>query len=81
MDLSHLHKIELGRRLPTEDQARKLAKFFGVDEMDILARRIADKFHHEFADHPAANDAILMLAEEAGIYSVARRRAGKTIRK
>lgn len=70
MDIAHLHKIELGQRLPTEDQARKLGKFFGVEVTDILARRIAEKFRQEFADQPGATEAILMLAEEAGIYTI-----------
>ena len=68
MDLAHLQKIELGRRLPTETQARKLAGFFRIEVTDFLARRIVERFRQEFADHPAAKDAISMLAEEAGVY-------------
>lgn len=69
MDIAHLHKIESGQRLPTESQAYKLAKFFEIEVTDILARRIAEKFRQEFADQQGATEAILMLAEEAGIYS------------
>ena len=69
MDLAHLQKIELGQRLPTEEQARKLARFFKIEETDVHARRIAEKFRQEFADHPAATEAILLLAEEAGVYA------------
>jgi transcriptional regulator with XRE-family HTH domain len=69
MDLAHLQKIEFGRRLPTEQQTRRLAKFFKLDETDIQARRIAEKFQHEFAESPAAKAAIGILAEEAGIYA------------
>lgn len=68
MDLAHLHKIELGRRLPTEEQTSRLAKFFKLDETETQARRIAEKFQHEFAAHPAAKAAIGFLAEEAGVY-------------
>lgn len=83
MDLAHLQKIELGQRLPTEQQAGRLAKLFGLDETDIQAQRIAEKFWHEFAQHPAAKDAIGILAEEAGVYkgrsakTEGRRRGGK----
>jgi HTH-type transcriptional regulator, competence development regulator len=70
MDLAHLQKIELGQRQPTEEQASRLAKFFKLDETEIQARRIAEKFQHEFAGHPAAKDAISILAEEAGVYKV-----------
>ncbi|TAJ93910.1 MAG: XRE family transcriptional regulator [Gammaproteobacteria bacterium] len=69
MDLTHLHKIELGQRLPTEDQARKLACYFKMEEKDLLARRIVEKFRQEFADGPETTEAILLLAEEAGIYT------------
>ena len=68
MDLAHLHKIEQGQRLPTEEQARRLARFFKLDETETQARRIAEKFRQDFADHPAAREAISILAEEAGAY-------------
>lgn len=68
MDLAHLQKIELGQRLPTEEQTRRLAKFFKLDETEIQARRIAEKFQHEFAENAAAKEAISILAEEAGVY-------------
>jgi transcriptional regulator with XRE-family HTH domain len=70
MDLAHLHKIEQGQRVPTEEQAAHLAKFFKLDETETQARRIAEKFRQEFGDNPAAADAIGILAEEAGVYRV-----------
>jgi len=73
MDLAHLQKIELGQRLPTEEQTASLAKFFGLDERETQARRIAERFRQEFEDHPAARDAIFMLAEEHGVYTVGRK--------
>lgn len=75
MDLAHLQKIELGQRLPTEPQTGRLAKFFKLDETETQARRIAERFQHEFAEHPAAREAIGILAEEAGVYEV---RSAKT---
>jgi transcriptional regulator with XRE-family HTH domain len=68
MDLAHLHKIEQGQRLPTEEQTSRLAKFFKLDETQTQARRIAEKFRQEFAENPAANEAISILAEEAVRY-------------
>ena len=76
MDLAHLQKIELGQRLPTEEQNSRLAKFFKLDETETQARHIAEKFQHEFAEHPAAKEAIGILAEEAGVYK-GRRKGGK----
>jgi len=71
MDLAHLHKIELGQRVPTEAQTSRLAKFFKLDATEAQARRIAEKFRQEFADNPAAGEAIGILAEEAGVYRAA----------
>src|SRR5437016_612780 len=42
MDLAHLHKIETGQRVPTEEQAAALGRFFGIPEQDMAARRIAE---------------------------------------
>ncbi len=71
MHLAHLHKIEHAQRLPTEEQTSRLAKFFKLDETETQARRIAEKFRQEFAENPAAKEAISILAEEAGGYGVA----------
>jgi len=73
MDLAHLHKIEQGQRLPTEEQTSRLAKFFKLDGTETQARRIADKFRQEFGDNPAAADAIGILAEEAAVYGLKRK--------
>jgi transcriptional regulator with XRE-family HTH domain len=77
MDQAHLSKIELGQRVPTEEQTARLAKFFGLDETETQARRIAEKFRQEFRDNPkAVREAICILAESAGIYGAEK--AGKT---
>jgi transcriptional regulator with XRE-family HTH domain len=76
MDLAHLHKIEHGQRLPTEEQTSRLANFFKLDETETQARRIAEKFRQEFAQNMAAKEAISILAEEAGTYA-ASGKAGK----
>jgi transcriptional regulator with XRE-family HTH domain len=61
MDQAHLSKVELGHRVPTEKQAAALARYFGVDSREVEARRIAEKFHQDFADNPAAGKAVQML--------------------
>ena len=69
MDQASLSKIELGQRFPTEEQTKMLAKFFGVDETEALARRMASKFQHDGERTPGAVlKAVQILAEEAGIY-------------
>src|SRR6266436_3005388 len=69
MDPAVLSKVELGQRVPTEEQVSKLARFFHLDETQAQARRIAEKFRHENQSKPkAAQEAVCILAEAAGIY-------------
>src|ERR1041385_4820547 len=64
MDVAVLSKIELGQRVPTEEQTAKFAKFFKVKETEAQGRRIAEKFYHENEGSPAAaREAIQFLAE------------------
>jgi transcriptional regulator with XRE-family HTH domain len=73
MDVALLSKIELGQRLPTEEQTSKLAQFFRLRETEVEARRMAEKFRLENRGSPkAAREAICLLAEEAGIYRAKR---------
>jgi len=72
MDVAHLSKIELGQRTPTEEQASRLAKFFGVSVKEMQARWIAERFRSSYGNYPAAQEAIEILAEEAGIYRIKR---------
>lgn len=68
LDFTLLSRFETGQRLPTEEQADQLAKFFKSSAKQAHALRIAGQFRKKFADHPAARAAILRLAEEEGIY-------------
>jgi transcriptional regulator with XRE-family HTH domain len=74
MDPTLLSKVELGQRVPTEEQMSKLAKFFRLSETEAQGRRIAEKFRHEGEDNPAAaREAVLILAEQAGVYRVKKK--------
>ena len=68
LDFTLLSRFETGERIPTEEQADTLAKFFRTNKTEPHALRIAAQFRRKFADHPAAREAILRLAEEQGIY-------------
>lgn len=68
LDFTLLSRIETGERLPTEEQAETLARFFKADRTEAHALRIAGQFRKRYADHPAARAAILRLAEEEGVY-------------
>jgi len=68
MDQAHLSKVELGQRVLTATQANAIARFFEIDPIEIEARRIVEKFRLEYADNPAAAEAINMLHENPVIY-------------
>lgn len=68
MDQAHLSKVELGQRMLTTDQANAIANFFSVDAKEMEARRIAEKFRFEYANNPAAEQAIHMIQEGIAVY-------------
>lgn len=75
MDSTRLSKIELGQRLPTEDQIVALAKFFGVAVTELESMRMAEKFLSDNGHNPAAAAlAVTRIRESTGEYFVKRRR-------
>ena len=72
MDQAHLSKAELGQRMITVAQARRIARHFGIKEQEMLARRITEKFIQDYREDPAAPKAILMLVEANAIFGLAR---------
>jgi transcriptional regulator with XRE-family HTH domain len=64
MDQAHLSKSELGQRIPTTEQVRKLAGFFQEDVALMEAKRVAEKVMQEVAASPAAEQAMSILREE-----------------
>ena len=72
MDQAHLSKVELGQRMLTTDQANAIANFFSVDAKEMEARRLAEKFRFEYANNPAAEQAILMIQEDIAVYGAKR---------
>src|SRR5437016_2272256 len=54
MDSTQLSKIELGQRLPTQEQAASLARFFRVDEVELESVRMAEKFLSDNGHNPVA---------------------------
>lgn len=67
MDQAHLSKVERGQRALTNAQAIAIAKFFGLDIIEVDARRIAEKFCLDYGDNPAAEQAINMLRANSSI--------------
>ena len=74
MDQASLSKAELGQRLLTKEQVGKLAKLYKVNKTNAEARLMVEKFRQAEEKNPAAaRHALMLLAEEAGIYSVERK--------
>lgn len=62
MDSTLLSKIELGQRLPTEEQTRAFARFFNVSFEDLEAKRLAERFCSHHGDSPAIGKAVVLIA-------------------
>ena len=76
MDSALLSKIELGLRLPTQEQTAALAKFFGVRATELESMRMAEKFIADNGHNPeAAALALARIRESAGEYRVKTKRA------
>ena len=65
MDQAHLSKAELGQRIPTAEQAARLATFFRVAAARMEARRVAERALQEIESSPVAAQALSILREEA----------------
>ena len=63
IDQAILSKIERGQRKPTREQVLKLAKYYKVNENDLLVSWLSDKVIYEVEDEDMALKA-LQLAEE-----------------
>ncbi len=76
MDSTLLSKIELGQRLPTQEQTAALARFFGVATTELESMRMAEKFMNDNGHNPAAAAlALARIRESAGEYFVKNKRA------
>ena len=73
LDFTLLCRFEKGERVPTEEQASSLARFFKADESEAHALRIIKQFRRKYAGNPAARAAILRLAEDEGLYRVRKK--------
>ncbi len=67
IDQAILSKIERGQRKANREQVIKLAKFFKINENDLLVNWLSDKLVYELADEEMALKA-LQVAEEKIMY-------------
>ena len=66
MDSTLLSKLELGGRLPTDDQAAALARYYRIPADDMRSRVVAGRILQQFGDDPMLHDAISIVREETG---------------
>lgn len=82
MDSTLLSKIELGQRLPTQEQTAALAKFFRVALTELESMRMAEKFLSDNGHNPAAAAlAVARIRESAGEYFVKTKRTAASKRR
>jgi transcriptional regulator with XRE-family HTH domain len=89
LDSTLLSKLELGDRLPTDQQAAALARHYGLAGAEMRRRLLAARILHDYGDDPVLSDAISIVREEAGgpvatlppakpvTYRLKRRRSGQ----
>lgn len=70
IDSALLSKIELGHRLPTQEQLAALTRFYGVGIERLEARRLAEQMLRLHGDNPALAEATAIIREETGEYLV-----------
>lgn len=58
IDQALLSKIERNERMPTKEQVKRFAKFFGINENELLIAFLSDKLVYEFQDEELAIKAL-----------------------
>ena len=54
IDQALLSKIERNERMPTREQVKRFAQFFGTDENELLVAYLSDKLVHELLNEEMA---------------------------
>ena len=75
IDQALLSKIERSERMPTRDQVKRFAKFFGKDENELLVAFLSDKLVYEVRDEEVALKA--MQVAERKINYIIKTKNGK----
>ena len=72
IDQALLSKIERNERMPTKDQVKRFAKFFGKNENELLVAFLSDKLVYEVRDEEVALKA-MQVAEKKINYIIKNR--------
>lgn len=77
IDQAILSKIEHGHRKPSREQVLKLAKYFKVNESDLIVAWLSDKLFYELEDEEDALKALQLAEEKVKYY---RKSKSKTVK-
>lgn len=71
MDISLLAKIERNERLPTKQWIKKIAKYFNIDETELLNEFLSDQIAYKILDEES-DLSILKVAERKVKYRITK---------
>lgn len=69
IDSPLLSKLERGERLPTDEQIKKLAKYYKVAETDLKVKATAERILKEYGANETTYEAIQLVREQLVPYS------------
>lgn len=75
IDSPLLSKIERGERLPTNEQLKRLAKFYKLSELTLRVKHTAEKILKEYGANETTYEAIQLVNEQ--LISYAKKSKGK----
>ena len=68
IDSPLLSKLERGERLPTDDQIKKLAKYYKVAETNLKVKATAERIIKEYGVNDTTYEAVRMVEEQITPY-------------
>jgi len=68
IDSPLLSKLERGERLPTDEQIKKLAKYFKVAETNLKVRATAERIIKEYGVNDTTYEAVNLVMEQITPY-------------
>ncbi len=68
VDMTMLSKIERGERLPTQEQTKRIANFFSVDEHELLTYLTAEKIIKKYGASEITLNAVQLVEERIEAY-------------
>jgi transcriptional regulator with XRE-family HTH domain len=74
IDMTTLSKFEHQERRPTEEQLKKLARYFEVSAEELLAELTAEKILYEYGVNEVTYNALNMVMESFAEYNTDKRR-------